>query len=98
MTFVSWFWEILRGSKPAISTINALVPVSLLASYPGSEMAVGQRLERAAALAVRTGEAVVVDQHVETISASVPNMPDERTLMEELTVLVEEAIAQPRFD
>ena len=61
-------------------------------------MAVGQRLQRAAALAVRTGEAVVVHQRVEPVEAAVPDVPDEGALVEKLAVLLEETVAQPRLD
>ena len=61
-------------------------------------MSVRQRLERAAASAVGAGEAVVVDQCMEPVAASVPDVPDEGTLMKTLTVLFEETIAQPSFD
>ena len=88
----------MRRGEPAVRALDVLVPVGLLARDPVSEMAVGQRLERAATLAVRTGEAVVVHQRVETVAAAIPDVPDEGTLVEELAVLLEETVAQPCLD
>ena len=61
-------------------------------------MAVGQRLERTPALAVGTGEAMVVHQGVKTVPAAVPHVPDEGPLLEEPAVLLEEPVAQPFFN
>jgi len=38
---------------------------------------------------------VVVDQHGKTFTQAIPDLPDEWALMEQLTVLREEAVAQP---
>ena len=61
-------------------------------------MAVGQGLQRAAALAVRTDEAVVANQRVEPVAAAVPDVPDEGALVEKPAVLLEETVAQPFLD
>ena len=48
------------------------------------------------ALAVAFGQHVVVDQRMEAVTPTpVPDVPDERTVMEQLAVLLEELIAQP---
>ena len=43
-------------------------------------------------------ETVIVDQGMKSISPSVPQVPDERTIEEELSVLLKEFIAQPVFE
>jgi hypothetical protein len=38
---------------------------------------------------------MVVDQHAKAVPQSVPDVPDERPMLEHLTVLLKEAVAQP---
>ena len=63
-----------------------------LAGDPVAQVAVGEGLQAAAALAVLGGELVVVDQGVEAVLAAVPDVPDEGPVVEELAVLREEAV------
>ena len=69
--------------------------VSALAVDPVAEIGVDQLLQRPPAFAVRCSEAVVVDQRMEAVASPVPDVPDEGSLVEQLTVLLEEAVAQP---
>ena len=63
---------------------------------PVAQVAVGQGFQKTAASAVVLRQLVIVDQGVETVAfAAVPDMPDERTMMDQLAVLFEEAVAQP---
>ena len=56
---------------------------------------VGEGVQCAAAFAVGTCQAVVVDERVEAVAASVPDVPYEGAVVEESTVLLEEAVAEP---
>ena len=98
MILLSWFCRFCAAASPSIRSVKSPVSVRFLARHPISEMAVRQRVERAATLAVGAGQAVVVDQRMESVAASVPDVPDEGTLMKTLTVLFEEAITQPSLD
>ena len=90
--------QVLRRRQPAIRSLNALVPVRFLTPDPLSEIPVRQRLQCAPTLSVRTRETVVVHQRVKPVTAPVPDVPDERPLLKSLAMLLEKAIAQPRFD
>ena len=62
---------------------------------PVAEIGIDQLLKRAPPFAVRRGEAVIVDQRMKAVAPPVPDVPNEGTLMEQLTVLCEEPVAQP---
>ena len=64
--------------------------------YPVSEVAVGERLQQPSALTIALGQLVVVDKGMESFTlTAIPDVPKERTVLEQLTVLIEELIAQP---
>ena len=66
--------------------------VGVLVLDPVPEGRVGQFLEGGVV------EAVVVDHGGEAVLASVPDVPEERALVEERAVLLEEFVAQPVFE
>ena len=85
----------LGGGEPCVGALDAGLLVGALAIDPVAEIGVDQLLQRAPAFAVRRGEAVVVDQRMEAVAPAVPDVPDEGALVEQLAMLLEEAVAQP---
>ena len=90
--------QVLRRGQPAVGAFLPLALLCLLPVDPVAEVAVGQRLKRAATLAVRAGELVAVDQRGEPVLVAVPEVPDEGTVVKELAVFLEEPVAQPGFE
>ena len=78
-----------------VGAFDAGLLVGALAVDPVAEIGVDQLFQRAPAFAVRRGEAVVVDERMETVAPPVPDVPDERALVEQLAMLRKETIAQP---
>src|SRR3954453_7441882 len=98
-----WAWA-RRPPRPAqlvgmapgrVAAFDAGRLIGALTVDPVSEIGIDQLLKRPPAFAVRRGEAVIVDQSMEAVAPPVPDVPDERALLEELTMLGEEAVAQP---
>ena len=87
--------QMFGGGEPRIRAFDAGLLIGALAIDPVAEIGVDQLLQRPPAFAVRRGEAVVVDQRMEAVAPPVPDVPDERTLMEQLAMLLEEPVAQP---
>jgi hypothetical protein len=83
------FLELL-GLQQAVVSPGLLVGHGFLLSLdPIAEVGVNQFLQQ---LVV---ELVVVDQGAETVLPAIPNLPDERAVMEQLAVLLEEPVAEP---
>ena len=89
--------QMLCVGETAIGTFYTVRLVAALTVDPVAEIGVDQLLERPLALTVRGGETVVVDERMEAVSPTVPDMPDEGTLLENRAVLCEESVAQPVF-
>ena len=87
--------QMLGMGEARVCAFDAGLLVGALAVDPVAEIGVDQLLQRPPAFAVRRGEAVVVDERVEAVAPPVPDVPDEGTLMEQLAMLLEEAVAQP---
>ena len=87
--------QMLGGGEARICAFDAGLLIGALAVDPVAEIGVDQLLQRPPAFAVRRGEAVVVDQRMEAVAPPVPDVPDERALMEQLAMLREETVAQP---
>ena len=61
---------------------------------PVAEVGEGERFQQLVAL-LAVGQAVVVDQGLEARLVPVPDVPDERAVLEQLAVLFEEPVAEP---
>ena len=85
--------EFQRCGQTVVRTAFTPPHPVLLAGNPIAEIAVGKRFQALTTLAVALSQLVVVDQRMETVtSAPVPDMPDERAIVEQLAVLLEETI------
>ena len=76
-----FFLQVFCGGEFFLGTVDTVVNVLLLAADPVAEVGVNQRFQQ---LGI---EFVVVDQDCEAIGQTVPNMPDEGTLLEHFAVL-----------
>src|SRR5487761_1165515 len=85
----------LGMGEARVCAFDAGLPIGVQAIDPVPEIGVDQLFQRPPAFAVRSSEAVVVDQRVETITPPVPDMPYEWPLLEQLAMLREETITQP---
>ena len=84
------------GCQAVVRTTFAAFDTITLAGDPIAQVAVGQIFQQLAALPVRRSQLVIVDQGVEAIARpAIPDVPDERAMMEEFAVLLEEVVAQP---
>jgi len=83
--------KLLRLKQPVVGTCFTLAYGFLLSLDPVTEVSVGQLFKP---LVIKL---VVVDQDTEAILPSIPNLPDERAMMEQLRVLLKEAVAEPVF-
>ena len=86
---MSFVLELLGGGQPQIGPGLAAASVGGLEVDPVLDVGVRQVVQQL----VR--ELVVVHQARESVLASVPEVPDERPLVEQLAVLLEEAVAEP---
>ena len=87
--------QMLGVGEARVCAFNARLLIGALPVYPVAEIRVNQLFERPPAFAVRCRKAVVINQSVEAVATAIPDMPDEGTLMKQLAMLSEEAIAQP---
>src|SRR6266545_4351645 len=83
--------QLVGGKEPGFNSTLVSRQAVLLAFDPVTEVRVGELLQ------LPTIKLMVVDQGRESVAATIPDVPDERTLMKQLTVLIEETIAQPVF-
>ena len=74
--------QIERGGEAGVRAVLALPLLRPLPFDPVVQVGVGERFQRAAALSAGGRETVVVDQRVETVLATVPDVPDERPVVE----------------
>ena len=81
--------QLLGGLEAGVAARFAGVHGSLLAADPVAEIGVGELFQ------IGVGELVVVHQRAETALVSVPDVPDEWTMMEERAMLLEEIVPQP---
>ena len=91
--------ELTRRRQAVLRALFMTLCAISLADNPVAEIAVGEGFQELAALAVSCGQLVVVDQRVKAVAASaVPDVPHERAMVEQLAVLVEEAVAEPLIE
>ncbi len=64
---------------------------------PLAEIGVAQLLQHAAAFAIRGAEPVIVHQGGEAALRAIPDVPDERGLVEQSAMALEEAVGEPAF-
>ena len=64
---------------------------------PVAEVGSADFLQKTGAVAIAGGQAVVVNQDMEAILLSIPNVPDKRPVVEQLAVLLE-GVPQPIFE
>ena len=69
--------EILGGGEAAVGAFLALALRCPLTVDPLAEVAVGKRLQRSPPFTGRSAEAVAVDERVEAVLETVPDVPDE---------------------
>src|SRR5207249_691497 len=79
--------QLTSGQEPGLSSTLVSRQAVFLAFNPVTEVRVGESLQ------LPTIKLMVVDQRRESVAAAIPDVPDERTLMEQLAVLIEETIA-----
>ena len=87
--------QMLGMGEARVRAFDARLLVGALTVDPVAEIGVDQLLQRPPAFAVRRGEAVVVDERMEAVAPPVPDVPDERALVEQFAMLREEPVAQP---
>ena len=89
MEFDGCCQAVFRAAFAALHTVT-------LAGDPLAQVGVGQALQKPPTFAASFAKLVVVDQRMEAIAfAAVPDVPHERTVMEQLAVFLEEAITEP---
>ena len=84
--------QLLRGEQSALRPRYSLLVLGPLSGDPVSQIGIGQPVEGVVV------EFVVVDEGREAVPPAVPDVPDERSVMEQPAVLGEEAIAQPLLE
>src|SRR5450755_3084280 len=90
--FVNLFQFLLQlsgGDIASFRACNARLLLGLLRCNPRAEIGIDQPLKAGGI------EAVIVDEGREAIAQAIPDMPDERAIVEELAVLCKKAVAQP---
>ena len=87
--------EVQRRGQLAVSSFLPLLLLGPLAADPVTEIGVRQLLERIPSPTVRRRQLVIVDQRMEPITLTVPDVPHERPLMEDGTMLLEETVTKP---
>src|SRR5437867_3723106 len=81
--------EMFGCRNTRIRTFNTSFLVGALTVDPVAQVRVDQLLKRATPLAVGCGELVVVHQRTEAVLQTIPDVPDEWTLVEQFAMLLE---------
>ena len=84
--------QMLGMGEARIGALDAGLLVGALAVDPVAEIGIDQLFQHPPAIAIRGGEAVVVDQRVETVAPAIPDVPDEGSVVEQFTMLGEKSV------
>ena len=87
--------KVLGGNQARFRAGFAGRQSAALRADPFAEIAVAQLFEQTAAGAVSLAEPMVVDERRETAAHAVPDVPDERRLVEQPAMAVEEFVGEP---
>lgn len=85
------FLEDLGGVQAFLRAVNAGVKVLLLAHNPVAKIGINERFQ------IFVIQFVIIDQRGETVPQAIPDVPDERAVLEQFAMLGKELFPQPGF-
>ena len=88
-------FQVLGGGDASVGSLYARLLVCALTVKPIAELGARHFVQDSAAFRVGCGEVVIAHKRGEAVSATVPDLPDKRALIEQFAVLLKEAIAKP---
>ena len=90
--------QVLGGDQTRFRAGFAGRKSATLPADPFTEVAVAEFFEQAAASAVALAEPMIVDERREAAAGAIPDVPDERRLVEQPAMAVEELVGEPRAE